>query len=524
MRFATISVAFLWLLSTAGRLAFSADEPPTDWIDPATGHRVIRLSQDPGTASLYFHQNAYTDSGDKLFVTIASRPQGRDAHQSRESSRPKRRHRAAGSPVRPAHADCNVGNDRFDDARQMRRRRSTKWKPKAWLAASVVGKKTRSVYYTRTELVDGQRVTKAYATNLDTHATREIGTLPMAAGRNGSGLAINADETLLGGSYVDLPAVELGNGPSGATPPGQPAAQDQAKSDSNGTAPERIVESGFGPNAEGSEDRRAQEGRIARRLAQHLPMKLYTINIQSGEVKTFNPSTDWENHVQFSPTDPTLMMFCHEGTWQDVDRIWTIRVPDGQPRLMHPRSMKNEIAGHEFFGHDGKWIWYDLQTPRSGQFWLGGVNLETGERLRYPIDRVNWSVHYNESHDGKLFAGDGGGPNSVANHSTYPENKLLDPPGNGQWIYLFRPQPSNETMKVGDETVKIGKFTAERLVDLSKHDYESGAEPNVFARQQVDYFPFEYAWSDACLCGGGGEGGMKERGEDRGARDEGRVN
>jgi oligogalacturonide lyase len=60
-------------------------------------------------------------------------------------------------------------------------------------------------------------------------------------------------------------------------------------------------------------------------------------------------------------------------------------------------------------------------------------------------------VHYNVSPDGKLFAGDGGGPRSVA------------APGNGQWIYLFRP--------------KNGKLEATRLVELSKHDYN--LEPNV---------------------------------------------
>src|ERR1700736_5844228 len=51
----------------------SAEEPPSDWIDLATGHRVIRLSREPGTSSLYFHQNAYTAAGDKLVVTT---PQG----------------------------------------------------------------------------------------------------------------------------------------------------------------------------------------------------------------------------------------------------------------------------------------------------------------------------------------------------------------------------------------------------------------------------------------------------------------
>ncbi len=51
-----------------------AQTPPVDWIDPATGHRIIRLSGDDGGSSLYFHQNTYTPKGDKLiFDTIARR-------------------------------------------------------------------------------------------------------------------------------------------------------------------------------------------------------------------------------------------------------------------------------------------------------------------------------------------------------------------------------------------------------------------------------------------------------------------
>ena len=41
-------------------------DAPADWIDPTTGHRVIRLSGGGGGSSLYFHQNAYTPEGDKL--------------------------------------------------------------------------------------------------------------------------------------------------------------------------------------------------------------------------------------------------------------------------------------------------------------------------------------------------------------------------------------------------------------------------------------------------------------------------
>src|SRR6476659_5038302 len=44
---------------------------PTEWIDAGTGHRVIRLSREDGTQSLYFNQNAYTADGKKLIVTTA---------------------------------------------------------------------------------------------------------------------------------------------------------------------------------------------------------------------------------------------------------------------------------------------------------------------------------------------------------------------------------------------------------------------------------------------------------------------
>src|SRR3978361_1265019 len=59
------------LLLALGWRVFAASELPTDWIDKDTGHRVIRLSREDGTQSLYFNQNAYTADGKKLIVTTA---------------------------------------------------------------------------------------------------------------------------------------------------------------------------------------------------------------------------------------------------------------------------------------------------------------------------------------------------------------------------------------------------------------------------------------------------------------------
>jgi oligogalacturonide lyase len=111
-----------------------------------------------------------------------------------------------------------------------------------------------------------------------------------------------------------------------------------------------------------------------------------------------------------------------------------------------------EIAGHEFWSWEGKTVWFDLQVPRSETFFVAGVDVKSGKETRYSVERDQWSVHFNISRDGKLFAGDGGAPNMVA-HAT-----------NGKWIWLFTPQ-TNGTMR------------AEQLVNMHEHDYS--LEPNV---------------------------------------------
>src|SRR5436305_1055782 len=65
-----LPLAFLALVSLAAR---AADQPRSDWIDSDTGHRVIRLSTEPGSQTLYFHDNAYSKEGDKF---VFSSPAG----------------------------------------------------------------------------------------------------------------------------------------------------------------------------------------------------------------------------------------------------------------------------------------------------------------------------------------------------------------------------------------------------------------------------------------------------------------
>ncbi len=183
----------------------------------------------------------------------------------------------------------------------------------------------------------------------------------------------------------------------------------------------------------------------------HLPKTLFTINIETKKLTKIFTDSAWLNHVQFSPTDPALLMFCHEGPWHKVDRIWTMDLNTKKITLMHKRTMDMEIAGHEWIGASGQTIWFDLQQPKGQTFFVAGTNVRTGKEIKYAVERNDWSVHYTSSEDEKTFAGDGGDPGAVA--------KAKD----GQWINFF--------------TVKGDHLQAEKLVNMKYHQYK--LEPNV---------------------------------------------
>ena len=372
----------LFTISAITAMAAETAEPPKSWIDPDTGHRVVRLTQEPGSASLYFNQNGYTPNGKRLVYTT---PGGVSVLDLRT--------REAKQVVQ--------GRVRLIDA----------------------GRKNERVYYIRDNA--------AWWTDIDSGESRKIGPVPA----RGSIATVNADETLLAGTYIE--GTE-GQDYGGARSQAQAHPLDQ-------------------PRNKGQ--------MMEERLAAHLPMGLYTMDVKTGDVKTIHRATDWLNHLLFSPTDPSLLMFCHEGPWHKVDRIWTIRTSGGEPQRVHTRTMAMEIFGHEFWSTDGKTIWYDLQTPRGQDFWLAGYNVENRSRVQYHLDRNEWSIHFNVTNDGTLFCGDGGDPGQVA-HAP-----------NGQWIYLFRPElirndgPPNQTF------IRPGVLHAEKLVNMSKHQYR--LEPNV---------------------------------------------
>jgi len=378
--------------------------PPAEWIDADTGHRVVRLSTVAGTRSLYFHQNSLTPDG------------------------------------RYVVADSDQGIVAIEIAT-----RKNKVIVPGEFRALFVGRKTGLVYYS-----GGPANTRA-----DQSTGRDIFTIPVTGGKSrkvatverGTIGSVNADETLLLGVYAER-EWQLEQGPR------------DARFDANYQA--------TGPDGKPLTFAESKEVRLLQREEAGIPMGLFTVNMATGEQKVIHTSTAWLNHIQFSPTDPQQLMFCHEGPWHRVDRIWRMKL-GGQPELVHPRTMNMEIAGHEFFDVDGRTIWYDLQTPRGEDFWLAAATPD-GRRNWYHLDRDQWSVHYNVAPDGKSFSGDGGDSEMVAHAK------------DGKWLYLFRPRAIPDVAGISapnsEQLIHSGVLVPEKLVNMKTHDYR--LEPNMF--------------------------------------------
>lgn len=427
----------LSLLSPALFAAAQATNPPTDWIDPATGHRIIRLSTEPGSSTLYFHDNSYTPNGDKL---IFNSPSGVMVIDTATLGTPDDK----ATLVAPGGRGANMARR----TREVYISRGGAGRGRGAVPGGAPATQPLEI-----QPAGGRAGGNIFAVNVDTKADRPV---PFA-----TRTVINCDETF----SFDL---TFNEDPTGKTPrPTSRPALPQLQRMFPGKRMEDLT-----PDQQYAV---TKEDGLARRTINPRPGSYVFINLKTGERKETGYQYGDLNHQQFSPTDPNILLYAHEGTWHEVERTWTIRTDGSDMKLQHKRTMDMEINGHEWWSFDGKTIWYDLQTPRSQVFWIGGTDLASGKEVRYKIDQDSWGVHFTSSRDNSLFADDGGDPTQVAFSQ------------NGMWINLFHVQPD-------------GTLVREKLVDMSKHNYVTGArggvEPNCSITPDMKWVIFTGQFAD----------------------------
>ncbi len=125
----------------------------------------------------------------------------------------------------------------------------------------------------------------------------------------------------------------------------------------------------------------------------------------SGPRKIYEEET-WLGHPQFRPGDRSAVMFCHEGPWRRVERIWAVRTDgSGESRCLRPQEIGRECIGHEYWTRDGMTLVYAYHTVDEGgqnhtDHSIRALDLASGdERVIYEGHRINhFTSNENNTH------------------------------------------------------------------------------------------------------------------------------
>ena len=134
--------------------------------------------------------------------------------------------------------------------------------------------------------------------------------------------------------------------------------------------------------------------------------QIVRVDIETGDQEIILQDRRYMSHVNTSPTQNTLLTFCHEGPWDLVEqRIWCLNIVTGERWKVRPQDDENVAIGHEYWFAGGHRIGYHGR-PRTGEGdhvfgWIGWDNTSHVE-VAFPFR----SSHFH-SLDESLIVGDG---------------------------------------------------------------------------------------------------------------------
>ena len=374
--------------------------------DPQTGHAVKHLSKDLCTEGrvFYFHQDPFPDSRTMFF-------KGHDSGK-------------ADAGWRLYLVDLETGKG------------GQFWKSDTH-SYEIIGKKRQELFYF-TPSSDGVHG-EIHAIQLRSKTERVVTAGLPFENLRGVNLTLNADETLLATAYA-----------------------------------ERLGE---------YFDKYTRNERWAAFAKLGLTNHILTIQVDTGAVRDIYHTNAWLGHIQFSPTDPNLLEFCRETSFIDdpvKDRMWLLRADGTGLGRPFPQRPGIDMVTHEFWSPSGKQLLFSLHPiPISGKSYFGSVDVARWQAAEAEPTRAAgagipvkpwehlwtlpaWSIHFNASHSGELFCGDGSARDGATGH----------------WVWLYRPQAD-------------GTLAAEKLFDMGKQDYQH-CEPNVHFDPSDKWVIFTY--------------------------------
>lgn len=146
------------------------------------------------------------------------------------------------------------------------------------------------------------------------------------------------------------------------------------------------------------------------------------IRLDGSEFHDVFRDTHWLSHFQFSPDNPDIAMFCHEGPWNYVQqRIWMINMNTGD---IWPcfRQTEDDCVGHEFWAQNGDVIFDNRRGGHDGTISNSKSQVYASEHVSAEIPyfgfahkdgkvyrKINmpfYCNHYFANGDLSMFAGD----------------------------------------------------------------------------------------------------------------------
>ena len=303
----------------------------------------------------------------------------------------------------------------------------------------IVGHKTPNLYYT--QATDDPFFSTLWGANLDTGEKRKLADLP----RRASVVAINADETLGAGTFIEGDA-NAGGAYDGTAPLG------------------RMTATNLGEPANKGE-------MMAARLAAKLPMTMFTIDLRTGKMNTLlEHSTDWLNHLQFSPDRPDASDLLPRGC-----------LATGRPHLDHPHGRHAQSVDPPAHDGDG-----DRRPRMVGRRRQDGV-------LPAPFSPRRAGSRSSPATTSRPGSGSGCNTSADIRPSTTTRrptaSSSVGDGGTGTpWIFLFRPVFVRDQRTLGAHLIKGGYLESEKLVNMSKHNYRLEPNPSFTPDQKFIVF------------------------------------
>lgn len=126
--------------------------------------------------------------------------------------------------------------------------------------------------------------------------------------------------------------------------------------------------------------------------------RVSVIRLDGSEFHDVFRDTHWLSHFQFSPDNPDIAMFCHEGPWNYVQqRIWMINMNTGD---IWPcfRQTEDDCVGHEFWAQNGDVIFDNRRGGHDG-------TISNSKSQVYASEHVSAEIPYfGFAHkDGKVY-------------------------------------------------------------------------------------------------------------------------